>query len=106
MDLLNVSLAVKMPTDAKNSIIPRKIISNLLNEVAPKIQQQMGVSVAFVGQEEITSAPIGATDRNSKESRKSSWSRKSVLITLGVVLGAVVMVSIVTIAWYRRKKKR
>ena len=106
MELLSVKLVVKMPTDANNSIIPRVIMKQLLTKVAPEIEQQMGISIVFIGEKEIISVSPDASGRNSDKSRKSSSMHRSVLIALAVVVGLVCLVAIATIAWYRRKKKR
>jgi len=104
MELLNVRLVVKIPGDTNNTIIPHESLSQLLGQVAPEIQQEMGHSVAFIDQTEITPVPPDASGRNSDES-KSTTSRKSLLIALGVVLGVVFLVAIIVIVWYRRKKR-
>ena len=106
MELLSVKLVVKMPTDANNSIIPHKIMKQLLTKVAPEIEQQMGIRVVFIGEKEIISASPDASGRNSDKSRKSSSTHRSVLIALAVVVGLVCLLAIATIAWYRRKKIR
>lgn len=106
MELLSLKLVVKMPTDANNSIIPREIMKQLLTKVVPEIEQQMGVSVVFIGEKEIISASPDASGRNSDKSQTSSSTHRSVLIALAVVVGVVCLIAIFTIAWYRRKRKR
>ena len=104
-ELLNVRLVVKIPGDTNNTIIPHESLGQLLGEVAPEIQQELGHSVAFIDQTEITSVPPDASGRNSDES-KSASSRKSLLIALGAVLGVALLVATIVIVWYRRRKRR
>jgi len=105
MELLNVTLVVKIPGDTNNTIIPHESLSQLLGQVAPEIHRELGHRMAFTDQTEITPVPPDASGRNSDES-KSTTSRKSLLIALGVVLGVVFLVAIIVIVWYRRKKRR
>ena len=104
-DFLNVKLAVKIPQDVNNSMFSRATLSQLLKSVAPEIHRQTGHSVAYIDQTEITPVPPDASGRNSGEP-KSSSSRKSALIALGAVLGGVLLVTVIVIVWYCRKKKR
>ena len=106
MELLSLKLVVKMPADVNNSIVPGEIMKQLLTKVAPEIEQQMGVSVVFIGEKEIIPASPDASGRNSDKLQTPSSTHRSVLIALAVVVGVVCLVAIFTIAWYRRKKKR
>ena len=104
--LLNVRLAVK----SDNKVIPREILNRILFEVAPEIQQRMGHSVVYIDRVEFDSSQVAsvspkASGRNSDEP-DSVTSHKYALIVLGVLLGAVCVVAIVIIVFYRRKTTR
>ena len=96
MELLNVRLVVKIPGDTNNNTIPREILRQLLGKVAPEIHRQLGHSVAYIDQTEITPVPPDASGRNSDQS-KSASSRNSLLIAVGVVLGVVFLFAIIVI---------
>ena len=80
-------------------------MSQLFAKVAPEIRRQMGHSVTYIDQTEITSVPPDASGRDSDEPKNSS-SHKLALVVLGAALGVVCLGAIVVIVWYRRKKKR
>lgn len=106
-ELLNVKLAIKMPKDSANGVISRDTLSHLLVNVAPAIQGQIGHSIAYIGNTEITSVPPDASaGRKSVEEPPSMILHKSIVIALGVAVGVVLLVAVVVAVSYRRRKNR
>lgn len=104
-ELLNVLLVVKRPQDASNDLISRETLSQLLVTVAPEIQRQMGHRVAYIDDTEITSVSPDASGRKSGKP-KSLLLHRSALIALGAALAVVLLVAVIMIVWYHRKKNR
>lgn len=102
-ELLNVLLVVKRPQDASNDLISRETLSQLLVTVAPEIQRQMGHRVAYIDDTEITSVSPDASGRKSGKP-KSLLLHRSALIALGAALAVVLLVAVIMIVWYHRKK--
>lgn len=106
-ELLNVKLAIKMPEDSANGVISRDTLSHLLVNVAPAIQGQIGHSIAYIGNTEITSVPPDeSAGRKSEEEPPSMILHKSIVIALGVAVGVVLLVAVVVAVSYRRRKNR
>ena len=110
MDLLNVRLAVEIPNERGNGVIPHDILSALMVNVASEIHRRIGHGVVFIDRVEVesgqaSSAPPEASGRKSDET-DSVTPHKYALIVLGVLLGVVCLVAIIIIVLYFRKKKR
>lgn len=105
--LLNVRLAVR----SNNEVIPKEILRPLVLEVAPELHRRLGHDIAYIDRMEVdlnqaTSVSPQELGRNSDKSDLLT-SYKHALIVLGVLLGVVFLVAIVTIVvLYFRKKRR
>ncbi|KAJ7374474.1 Neurotrypsin [Desmophyllum pertusum] len=90
MSLLNVTLAVKMPDDSSNTVIPHDILSQLIMKVAPEVHRRLGHGIAYIDRVEVVaSATPEASGRNADEPH-STTVNKYALIVLGVLLGLCV----------------
>lgn len=104
--LLNVRLAVKIPKDSKNDVITGETLTQLLVNVAPVIQTQMGHIVAYVEDIEITSAPAGASGHESPKKPQTLIFHKSALIALVSAIGIVLLAAAIVVVRYRLRKSR
>lgn len=105
--LLNVRLAVR----SNNEVIPKEILRPLVLEVAPELHRRLGHDIAYIDRMEVdlnqaTSVSPQELGRNSdKPDLLTSY--EHALIVVGVLLGVVFLVAIVTIVvLYFRKKRR